>query len=173
MERWSIAGWTVLLAGLVLVASAVAGMGSQVVAQRQALVTFDPQTLGTVDLAGGTYTLWLEDHPFWSEDPSAIEVSMVNDEVRVMGINPGDQMLRDIEGVRCLLITTFPDLPGGRWDIDMEIWDWNEVEDPGTVRMFVLDNPGTLVVVTLGLGTILATIGAIALVMGKGPRKAK
>ena len=82
----SMVGWAMVVAGVVLVSSAVMGMDRQVVAERQVQTTFLYQVVGTVELAGGTYTFWLEDHPYWPDDPGDVEVRLVDEEVRYNGV---------------------------------------------------------------------------------------
>ncbi len=171
MDRWMMVGSVLLLVGLVLLASAAAGMGRQVVAEDEAHAHLNLQTLGPFVLPGGDYTIWLEDHPVWPEGIWEYEVFLRGDGDELSGDYPGNRKPRDIEGVPCFMLAKFSDVPEGEWSLAIRLWTGGSTDVQDEVWVFILSSPGTFELVALVAGICMAVTGAWVVVSRKWPWK--
>lgn len=171
MDRWIKVGSVLLLTGLVLLASAAAGMGRRVVAEDEAYTHLNLQTLGPFDLPGGDYTIWLEDHPAWPEGIWEYEVFLRGDGDELQGVKPGNRKPGDIEGVPCFMLAKFSDVPEGEWSLAIRLWTGGRTDVQDEVWVFILSSPGTFEIVALTLGVVMAVTGATTVAMRKWPGK--
>ena len=173
MERWMMVGGVLLLTSFILLGSAAVGMGRPVVAEGEAHVHLNLQTLGPYDLPGGDLTVWLEDNPAWPEEDWPYDVLLRAGGDEIEGDIPVNPRSGDIKGVPCILIAMFTDVPEGEWKLALRFWVWERIDDQSEVWVFILSSPGTFEAVALAAGIYMAVAGAWVVVSGKWPEKRK
>jgi hypothetical protein len=173
MDKWSKAGWVVLAVGLLLLAYATANMGRDVEARTTASGDLTSQSAGPVNLPGGSYTIWVEDHTYWPDETRNIIVSLNASGDILWGEITDEKMFRDIEGARCFIVGIFDDVPAGEYLIDIDVFSVHWTVMTGTLEIFVLTTPGSLVLYGLVGGATMAVVGTAILVWRKWPGKGK
>ena len=171
MDRWSRVGWVLLVAGVLVLAATSTRLDRDVLARTSVLTNVYDQTAGPIHLPAGRCTIWLEDMPSWPDAPYDIEMDLNLSDHYYWGDQPGDRRYRDIEGVRCFLVSMVYHVPEGDYLVEMELWD----EPPGGPReeaaLFVLSAPGDPELAAVIAGTIAMVIGAVLVAMGRWPEK--
>ena len=172
MDKWWMAGFALLVAGLVLVASAAVTISwntNEVVVRDVVYTNTDAALLGPHYLAGGAYTIWLEDHPKLPEDAWRTPVSLQGNESDPVDYSVDVRRFQVIEGVRCIQVGDVDRLPEGDWIIVLvtgDIYEGTSLE----LDLFVLSSIGMEVTLIMAIGLLLVIMGPVTLVIKRVPK---
>ena len=121
--------------------------------------------IGTYDLTGGPYSVWIEDYR--AEDECDFYRAKFTDEDRALVPDRPPEQTREIEGVECELLAVF----GGEFEGTYTLWiDLKQEATPGPnreVRVFFMESPGTETEAILVVGILLLIIGSLMAVIAK------
>lgn len=172
MDRRSMVGWAVLVAGLLVTASVVASMSlslGEVEARGLVDTTVDAPVVGPFHLDGGAYTIWLEDHPDLPGDTWRMLVYLIGNASDPVDYLVEERRVRDIEGTRCFQVGDFDMVAEGDWFVELVSVDIYNVTPP-SLDLFIVSTFGMRTVAVLVLGILMLTLGVVLVVIGRMPR---
>ena len=172
MDRWTLIGIVILVAGLLVLAGGASGFSREVLARETVMTNDEYQTLGPVSLPGGSISIWFEDHP---DLPDAWDIDLyltdLAEEESWWVDTSWERRSSDIEGVRCFMVGQVFTVPEGEFLLEVEFYDnfWGGPSEDAAV--FFLASVGPMEGSLLILGSLTAFVGAVVVAVRKWPMR--
>lgn len=170
MEKFTKVGIAVLISGVAMVLWTAPQMGDEVVESDAIDPNVELATIGPYDLSAGTYRVWLENY---RDGPLTMDRNayLTNGDEELWGDGPLEQRTQDWEGVECELLAHIVGVPEGEWSVALENWDTEFNATQEEVRVFLVRSPSTGTVSILFLGSAIAFLGILFVLMAGRSKK--